>query len=90
MPSRRNLLDDYLSKIPKIIDEIYLMIMETAALIWFWALLLGSISLIGIGERQKLETEASIETKPEVVDAGPAWSGDASSSSRTYWIVPKN
>lgn len=69
------------------------MIMETATLIWFWALLFGSISLIGVGERQKMEreaSEASVETKQESVDAGPAWTGDASSSSRTYWVIPKN
>ena len=69
------------------------MIMETAALIWFWALLLGSISLIGIGEKQKMEreaSEASVETKQESTDAGPVWTGDASSSSRTYWVIPKN
>ena len=69
------------------------MIMETAALIWFWALLLGSISLIGLGEKQKMEreaSEASVETKQESTDAGPAWTGDASSSSRTYWVIPKN
>lgn len=61
--------------------------METAALIWFFALLFGSGLTIGYVEGQKLQGDKSPQQAPTVVDAGSSevWKGTESSSVRVYW-----
>lgn len=62
--------------------------METVAVIWFWSILFGSIALIGVGEKQKLDkaSEVKQESVVTVKDAGAdVWKGTESSSVRVYW-----
>lgn len=60
--------------------------METVAVIWFWSILFGAVSLISIGEKQKLDNTAAPHDVVTVKDAGSeVWKGDESSSVRVYW-----
>lgn len=66
--------------------------METVAVVWFWAMLFGAISLIGVGEKKSLDkATAPHEESVSVVDAGAdGWVGNESSSVRVYWDTRKN
>jgi len=66
--------------------------METVAVVWIWAMLLGAISLISVGEKKGIEKSAvPHEESVAEVDAGSeTWVGNESSSVRVYWETRKN
>lgn len=60
--------------------------METVAIIWFWSMLFGAVSLISVGEKQKFDNTAASHNVVTVKEAGSeVWKGDESSSVKVYW-----
>ena len=61
--------------------------METVALIWFFAMLIGSSVVIGYDAGQKTERLNHSQVTTTETDAGSleVWKGDESSSVRVYW-----
>lgn len=66
--------------------------METVAVVWFWAMLFGAISLISVGEKKSVDKAVTPHEEPvAVTDAGAeVWVGNESSSVRVYWDTRKN
>lgn len=66
--------------------------METVAVVWFWAMLFGAISLISVGEKKGVDKAVTPhEESVAVTDAGAeVWVGNESSSVRVYWDTRKN
>ena len=61
--------------------------METAAIIWFWGMLIGAMSLVVVGEKQAANPPPVAEKPPQVVQVDGGWkkTGDGDTEVRVYW-----